>query len=387
MRKFLLAVLMVVGTMLVGTKAEAKFIVSDNIDAIEVDARDELKEKIKVISRGMLDEVLTVEKQSCKNKDYAVHYCSPEIKCNFAASEIKKIIREVEIENPENIKLEYVVSDNTVQIIKTEVSKEIQDKIDFYEKLGNKEVEGYYERTYKEHPEKSFQYLSLSNDLRDIYYGMMFGAEQTGCEYCENRFTEDNHIITEYYNFYRLQDEFDMFYNENPQFYFLSFLNDIYTKDSYMLKNHYLYSSKKIRDLEPKFYKIMQDYNKELDIKKSDSQLKKIKKINRFVCEKIKYANNLENNKTRALGRLADGNNHLVCVGYSKFFQALCGLNDIKCITVSNNIHCWNLVEYHGKKYMVDCTWNDGYDSDYYLMNKKTDRDHKYHKIYNIIAD
>lgn len=70
------------------------------------------------------------------------------------------------------------------------------------------------------------------------------------------------------------------------------------------------------------------------------------------------------------------------CQGYTKAFQYILNQLGIKNIYVTGRAggepHCWNLVEFDGKYYPIDVTWNDMSNTNYYfaLPAKQFNRSH-----------
>ncbi|MCD7808559.1 MAG: hypothetical protein LUH02_04395 [Erysipelotrichaceae bacterium] len=50
-----------------------------------------------------------------------------------------------------------------------------------------------------------------------------------------------------------------------------------------------------------------------------------------------------------------------VCYGFSQVFKLLCDYANIDCLIIRGDVggaHAWNMVEYHGKFYHIDVTWD-----------------------------
>ena len=98
----------------------------------------------------------------------------------------------------------------------------------------------------------------------------------------------------------------------------------------------------------------MSDYDKELA-------------IHNFVCEKISYTNEQpKENITDCYGGLVLGRGN--CTAYTDSFNLLCGLAGLKSgrvlCTTDAGAHSINYIEIEGQYYFVDCTFDDGIESD-----------------------
>ena len=93
---------------------------------------------------------------------------------------------------------------------------------------------------------------------------------------------------------------------------------------------------------------------KKLNLRKSKvSKYKKIKKINKYIIQKLQYKtcnwdifNALKTKKAN-------------CTAYSTITYMLCKEAGIECRIICNKTHAWNIVKVNNKWYHLDVTWND----------------------------
>ncbi len=116
---------------------------------------------------------------------------------------------------------------------------------------------------------------------------------------------------------------------------------------------------------EAQLNKIVNDYIKSYKNTGKKSKYQIISDFNDYVCNHVTYDyTNLNNSnyllKYTAYAALVKGT--AVCQGYSTLYYKLLDNMGVKNTVVTSNQmnHIWNLVEYNGKWYHVDTTWNDG---------------------------
>ncbi len=109
------------------------------------------------------------------------------------------------------------------------------------------------------------------------------------------------------------------------------------------------------------------------------TKVNKEKKAHDLIIENTTYA--YANYNQSSAGVFLEGK--AVCAGYAEAFQLLCNGVGINTISVTSVEHEWNQVEYYGKWYNVDCTWDDGDPGCYYTYFNVSDKriNEGYHKI------
>ena len=96
---------------------------------------------------------------------------------------------------------------------------------------------------------------------------------------------------------------------------------------------------------------------------KSDSDIDKVRKLNKYVCDKADYDKTNENG---GLTAFVNGNK-VICTGYAESLAYLLDCVNVKNFTVTDYVstgensvlHVWNVVYIDGKWLHVDPTWND----------------------------
>lgn len=113
---------------------------------------------------------------------------------------------------------------------------------------------------------------------------------------------------------------------------------------------------------EEQLNKMVNNYIKSYKNTGKKSQYQIISDFNDYICNKVTYDNKHNNTymlKYTAYAALINGT--AVCQGYTTLYYKLLDNMGIRnTIVTSDTInHIWNLVEYNGKWYQVDTTWND----------------------------
>lgn len=119
-----------------------------------------------------------------------------------------------------------------------------------------------------------------------------------------------------------------------------------------------------------------QEYTKELNkIVKNAKKKKKVKdriiSVNNQICNRVNYSYQSFGYERDIYGALVKRN--AVCMGYAISFKAAMDKMKVPCtfeLTKSGD-HVWNKVKIGKKWYAVDTTWNDVYNTKYYLLIKK----------------
>ncbi len=118
--------------------------------------------------------------------------------------------------------------------------------------------------------------------------------------------------------------------------------------------------------------KLEQEVNKILSAIKPDmSNIEKVKVVNNYFAENIKYdmkdykAGKIPLRNCTIYGALVDKN--AICSGYSAAFKLLMQRLGIPCKTVISTSmdHGWNMVQLYGSWYHIDTTWNSTSDNKY----------------------
>ncbi len=92
------------------------------------------------------------------------------------------------------------------------------------------------------------------------------------------------------------------------------------------------------------------------------AQHEKAKYLHDYICNNVSYSTTAENCDS-AYGALIKG--VAKCTGYADAYALLCQLADIPCYRLTSGRHAWNIVKLEdGEWYEVDCTNDDGTDSD-----------------------
>ena len=130
---------------------------------------------------------------------------------------------------------------------------------------------------------------------------------------------------------------------------------------------------------EAELNKVVNEYVTSYKNSGTKSKYQIIYDFNNYVCDNVTYDyTNLNNDyydlKYTAYAALINGT--AVCQGYASLYYKLLdnmGINNT--VVTSNQMnHIWNLVEYNGKWYHIDTTWNDGSDkapyTNYFLWGK-----------------
>ena len=142
---------------------------------------------------------------------------------------------------------------------------------------------------------------------------------------------------------------------------------------------------------EAELNKVVNEYVTSYKNSGTKSKYQIIYDFNNYVCDNVTYDyTNLNNDyydlKYTAYAALINGT--AVCQGYASLYYKLLdnmGINNT--VVTSNQMnHIWNLVEYNGKWYHIDTTWNDGSDkapyTNYFLWGKSDyPADHKYSDV------
>ena len=142
---------------------------------------------------------------------------------------------------------------------------------------------------------------------------------------------------------------------------------------------------------EAELNKVVNEYVTSYKNSGTKSKYQIIYDFNNYVCDNLTYDyTNLNNDyydlKYTAYAALINGT--AVCQGYASLYYKLLdnmGINNT--VVTSNQMnHIWNLVEYNGKWYHIDTTWNDGSDkapyTNYFLWGKSDyPADHKYSDV------
>ena len=112
------------------------------------------------------------------------------------------------------------------------------------------------------------------------------------------------------------------------------------------------------------------------------TRVKKEKKAHDLIIENTVYEYGNYNQSSASV--FLEGKS--VCAGYAEAFQLLCNGAGINTISVTSLEHEWNQVEYYGKWYNVDCTWDDGDPGCYYSYFNVSDRQisEGYHEIESV---
>lgn len=112
----------------------------------------------------------------------------------------------------------------------------------------------------------------------------------------------------------------------------------------------------------------------------------KAKLIHDWICASISYDAAMLRQGTVANQDIQSvlSSRKAVCSGYSRVFQAMADFAGIPCVTVSgyvknqrgarglgqDNSHAWNLVQIHGRWYIVDTTFDAGYVKEWVFVKK-----------------
>ena len=112
----------------------------------------------------------------------------------------------------------------------------------------------------------------------------------------------------------------------------------------------------KVQEIDKK----LEEINKSIDIKETDSDREKYEKIVMYVIKKLHYPENPENLSGYYEGGnlycALEGDGEAICGNYSSLVQALCVRNNIETYTVISNDHVWNIVNIDGVYYYSDIT-------------------------------
>lgn len=112
----------------------------------------------------------------------------------------------------------------------------------------------------------------------------------------------------------------------------------------------------KVQDL----VKRLEEINKSIDIKETDSDREKYEKIVIYIIKKLHYPENPENLSGYYEGgnlySALEGDGEAICGNYSSLVQALCVRNNIETYTVISNNHVWNIVNIDNDYYYSDIT-------------------------------
>lgn len=132
-----------------------------------------------------------------------------------------------------------------------------------------------------------------------------------------------------------------------------------FTKDDqdYLIKNGVEVTvGNKVQDL----VKRLEEINKSIDIKETDSDREKYEKIVMYVIKKLHYPENPENLSGYYEGgnlySALEGDGEAICGNYSSLVQALCVRNNIETYTVISKDHVWNIVNIDNVYYYSDIT-------------------------------
>lgn len=132
-----------------------------------------------------------------------------------------------------------------------------------------------------------------------------------------------------------------------------------FTKEDqdYLIKNGVEVNvGSKVQEIDKK----LEEINKSIDIKETDSDREKYEKIVIYIIKKLHYPKNPENLSGYYEGgnlySALEGDGEAICGNYSSLVQALCVRNNIETYTVISNDHVWNIVNIDNVYYYSDIT-------------------------------
>ncbi|MBQ5430650.1 MAG: hypothetical protein IIU28_03235 [Lachnospiraceae bacterium] len=209
--------------------------------------------------------------------------------------------------------------------------------------------------TTKQRAAYDYLYSTLSRYLTDTKLeAMKINGAYYSQWYLKNCSREDIKVV------------FYTFLYENPQFFFVDYMNSIMTKDSLILCIYGQYASGAAR--ESAFLQIKAKIQTYIDAAAAGTTAyEKEKIVHDKLIREVSYQQN-DYDQCIASTFLM---NQTVCAGFSQGFAAIMNAIGVPTICVLSTTHAWNEILLGGKWFVVDCTWDNdlqeiGY-SDFYL--------------------
>ncbi|MCR5804117.1 MAG: DUF4214 domain-containing protein [Clostridia bacterium] len=163
---------------------------------------------------------------------------------------------------------------------------------------------------------------------------------------------------------YLASSVFDVFFESNPQYFFLtSYINFMYADDYY--REMRLMIFQKFADRETwkqekaKVRNALDEYLSFVPANAKPEEAEKI--IHDKICENLQYIYSVGIGGDQSIYE-ALTKKSTICSGYALLFEALMNRLGNNCICCSGVDHRWNLIELHGIWYLVDVT-NDDHNS------------------------
>nr|MCR4839304.1 hypothetical protein [Eubacterium sp.] len=159
---------------------------------------------------------------------------------------------------------------------------------------------------------------------------------------------------------------FSLFYNSNPQFYFL-FHGYGNGKDSINLGVYEAFADGETRAKETnRVFDIVEEWSEQIR-SAGDTRYARILAANTLLCDNLTYFHSEFNQSAYSV--FIDRST--VCAGYALAFGLLMNYCDVPTVNVTGYNHLWNKCQLdNGKWYATDVTWNDGSGNREYYLNR-----------------
>ena len=171
----------------------------------------------------------------------------------------------------------------------------------------------------------------------------------------------------------RMQEIWQLFIYENPQYYFLKSTVLLYSDGVKFTLYDSFSNDKSRRYATRRFQRELQSIEQQVKIDLQDSvskvsQYEIEKAIHDVVCSITAYDNDFDINNKEMTRRdptysqsaySAAVLGKTVCTGYAKLYSMLCNSFNIECLCVGGKAHIWNVVKYNENWYGTDLTLDD----------------------------
>ena len=161
---------------------------------------------------------------------------------------------------------------------------------------------------------------------------------------------------------YRASSVFDVFFESNPQYFFLTTYIDFMYADAGNYGELRLMIFQKFSDREiwkQEKAKVRNALDEYLSFVPADSRPEEAEKIiHDKICDNLQYVYSIGIGGDQSIYE-ALTQKSTICSGYAILFEALMNRLGIDCICCSGTDHRWNLINLHGIWYVVDVTNDD----------------------------
>ncbi len=193
-------------------------------------------------------------------------------------------------------------------------------------------------------------------DLLNIYYTIINSGKEQFSFYCPEEYKDCMADVKDLANDQTILSHINNFVHPYNGFKHIETEYDSLGKITVYIEKSY--SKEKIDEINAKVNSIYQS-----EIKSSDTNEDKIKKIHNYIINNSKYDSDRSDSKIvqydsdTAYGNLIQG--YGLCGGYTDSMAIFLNLLGIKNYKVSSENHVWNALYLDGKWYHLDLTWDD----------------------------